>query len=264
MERSLKFVNLLPLKIRIVCRRQLTPQNTELVGVLKGNTDTLTTDKTQAGNPFSVGDEIHILYSPLQGKNDSNGVGLAEVRGRAYEILEPITLVAESHTIRIGDVSYDEKTNTLVQRSHSDISGLRFHNKTTIPVNIYFAGVRLATCEAGNGTGLHSGSPGTVYVNKDTKGFNIGDQLDLRLMFRGPPGKSGSPTMIEKPWCTFYISDNFMSDVYLGTVSQLSGSERSRRPPSDVYSYRAGSANYSGLKYIQNTTPGSLAYSSYY
>ncbi len=245
MASGLKFVNLLPLKVKIYAYRV---DKLDLVGELNGHAATLTASKTISGMVLKLGDTIHITYTPVI--NNSKTKGPERSQGPEYEICEPITLVIDTSIIRIGDVVYEAKTNTLVQRSHSDIAGIRVHNKVIIPVRIYFNGMRLAQVHGDDGTSLQSGSPSTVYVNNSTKGFNIGDKLDLRFVFAG-----SNNTTVEVPWCVATIADNYMSDLYLGVINQ-----HHEPIPNDVFSYRAGSPNYSGLKYIRNNT----AYSPFY
>src|SRR5690349_5195083 len=114
------FTNLLPFRVKVYLRQN---DKLSLLGSL-GGAGSIMTVKLSTANPK---DEIHVTYSP---DGDT---------GPTYEILEPITLTQDVREIRIGDVVYEDKTNTLVQRSHSDISGIRFHNRTTIPIDIYIS-----------------------------------------------------------------------------------------------------------------------------
>jgi hypothetical protein len=248
MEASLKFINLLPIRVKIYAYRT---DKLDLVGFIEGHGGVLNARATKSGMVLTPDIEIHITYVP--GGN----------QGPEYEILESINLLADARVIRIGDVVYEEKTNTLVQRSHSDISGIRVHNKIGIPVRIYFKGVRLAMVDKSDGTGFQAGSPSTVYLNNDTRGFNIGDKLELRLVFNVADSLKDGITFdprlevktgrsMELPWCTLTVSDNYMSDMYLGVINQ-----HYTIPIQDMYSYRAGSPNYSGLKYLT----GNKAYS---
>lgn len=239
MGKDIEFVNLLPLRVIVYAFRI---NKLDIIGIVEGRGGKLVAKSTKSGMMLKGKDEIHITYRP--GGN----------KGPEYEILEPITLVEDVRTIRIGDVVYEDKTNTLVQRSHSDISGIRVHNKVSIPVRIYYKGLRLAHIHRNDGTSFQSGSAGSVYLNNDTKGFNIGDKLDLRFVFSTLWAiKDGvrvkvSPEdgrVTEIPWCSVTIQDNYMSDMYLGVVNQ-----HVTQPIQDMYSYRAGSPNVSGLKYL--------------
>lgn len=249
---GLTFVNLLPLKVNIYAYRI---NKLDLIGTINGH-GSLHAKTTKTGMKLVPNTEIHITYS-LGGSDLKTRDSVPE-----YEILEPITLLGDAKTIRIGDVVYEEKTNTLVQRSHSDISGIRVHNKVGIPVRIYYNGMRLALVHEDDGTGFQAGSPGTVYLNNDTKGFNIGDKLELRFVFnredserdgvipkvRGAEVRSAFeavPRRFEVPWCTVGIADNYMSDMYIGVMSQ-----HVTQPIQDMFSYRAGTPNFSGLKYL--------------
>ena len=223
----MKFINLLPLRLKIYAYRI---NKLDLVAIIDP-IGSVVTDRTVSGMVLQVKDEIHATYSPPNSKSEE------------YEILEPITLVEDVKVIRLGDVTYEERTNTLVQRSHSDITGLRMHSKIAVPVHVYYNGLRLALLNKDDGTGFQAGSPGTVYVNNDTQGFNIGDKLEFRLVF----------TSFEVPWCTITINDNYMSDLYVGQVTQ-----KYNIAIQDAYSYREGTPNFSGLKYLH----GNLAYES--
>lgn len=228
---GLKFVNLLPMRVKIYAYRI---DKLDIIGSIEGHGGTLEAKKTKSGMILGLKDEIHVTYSP------------GGEKGPEYEILEPIGLVDDAKTIRLGDVVYEEKTNTLVQRSHSDISGIRVHNKVGIPVRIYYKGLRLALVHRNDGTGFQSGSSGTVYLNNDNQGFNIGDKLDLRFVFSAKTSTPGREDgTMEIPWCTVDIADNYMSDMYIGVINQ-----HVTQPIQDMFSYRAGSPNFSGLKYL--------------
>ncbi len=228
---SIKFVNLLPFPVNVYARRSTT---TSLITFLAGHGAHVIVN----GENLEIGDEIHVLYAPTPS-------------GPAYEILEPMTLVADTATVTIGDVVYNEVSNTLTQRSHSDISGLRFHSKITIPVKIYYRGNYIAYLNASDGTGFMNGSPGSVYVNNNNMGFNIGDKLSFSIVINGK---------IDLPWCTIMINDNYASDMYLGAISQLPAGSQGNLPVQDFYSYRVGSPNYSGLTYLSNNRRDGTAY----
>lgn len=243
---GLKFVNLLPLRVKIYAYRI---DKLDIIGSIEGHGGILHAKQTKSGMVLKLKDEIHITYSP---QGDS---------GPEYEILEPINLVDDAKIIRIGDVVYEAKTNTLVQRSHSDITGIRIHNKVGIPVRIYYKGLRLALVHRNDGTGFQAGSSGTVYLNNDSRGFNIGDKLDLKFVFNKkdsdvdlPEGDLNSKERtIDIPWCTITIDDNYMSDMHIGVINQ-----HVTHPIQDMFSYRTGTSNFSGLKYLT----GNKAYES--
>lgn len=236
------FTNLLPFPLRIYAFKF---DKLDLVGSVPAR-GKIEASKTITGLILGMGIDIHITYSPK---------GVSSGEGPEYEIIEPITLVADSKNIRIGDVTYKEITNTLVQRSHSDISGIRVHNKTILPVRIYHKGLRLALVHPGDGTTFQSGSEGSVYINNDTRGFNIGDELELKFVFTSKKSRE----LIEVPWCTITINDNYASDFYIGTITQ-----HINIPIQDAYSYRLGSPNISNLKYISAATSQGLAYNTAY
>ena len=156
------------------------------------------------------------------------------------ELTRSTTLDDDSRTVKIGDVVFEEATNTMVQRSHADLSGIRFHNQLSIPLEIHLEGkvpAHLANIGPDDGTDYHAGSLNSVYVNNDANGFHLGDEILITV-------KGGCPQLY-----SIRISDNYMSDVYIGKVTQ-----KNNIPIQDQYSYKIDKPNEMGLKYYTPVT----------
>ncbi len=192
-----------------------------------------------------AGDELHVTCG-------YRGIG------PEYEILEPDYIQRGTRTMRIGDVLYDDVYTNLTQRSHSDIAGLRFHNHTILPVNAYlvnsfgknaryeksygrgadYSDNPLPLCKIGpgDGTGYMSGSPGSCYTNNDRYGFNIGDILEIRIVYEGK----------ELTYTTLTVNDTYMTEIHVGMIGQ-----KYSVPVQDSYSYRTSSPSLLNVKQIK-------------
>jgi len=253
-------VNLLPLEVTISRLRSIGPNAGRLVKVI-------------TIKPFGKGETMDLV------EGDQVHVSILS-KGRYFQLTDPITLIGDTRVIKIGDVVYKETTNTLVQRSHSDIMGLRIHNHLPMRIDVYWtpgdknASLRkgggqpllLAHIGGSNGTDSTTGMSGAIsssFIMNDRFGFNIGDMLSFIFSDSVSAGPNG-------PGVKVMISDNYMSEVHVGMVTQ------SFNPAiRDMFSYRINTPNILGSPYIvdapgshtpmtgPSTRPGELEYVTY-
>jgi hypothetical protein len=186
-------------------------------------------------------DEIHIIYFDQSVKKYGQ-----------YEIARPAYLRSDSRVVRIGDIVYNYK-DTSFYNSHADISGVRIHNRLIFPLSIYHKGMRLGQVEADDGTSYMTGARNSVYLDNDTHGFRIGDELEFRLT----EGKK---------YATVMLTDNYMSDIFVGVINQ-----KYNPPTPDVYAYRVDAPDINGFTYYEHPTTsgysrfakGTTAYQTY-
>lgn len=220
-EESLKghpwtFINLLPININIYV---YSGNTLDLVARINPHS-TICTTKSTSGIILQGGQQINITYTDHQPE---------------YEIIRPEFLIGDSRVVRIGDVVNESKDMLYTQRTHTDISGIRVHNRLTIPLCIYHRNLKIGRIAGDDGTEAPlSGSPGSVYLNNDGNGFRLGDILEIRLEIGNL--KYGEVT----------IHDNYISDIYIGAITQ-------HFVPTiqDMYAYRIDGPNISGIKYFE-------------
>jgi hypothetical protein len=216
------FINLLPVRVNVYV---YTPVKTDLIGSIEPNSKIMAATSA-SGMPLEKDYEIHVLYQPL---GDC---------GPEFEILRPEFLFDDSRMVRIGDAMHEVKTTTWTQRSHTDIPGIRVHNRLTIPLDIYYHGNKIGAMGGDDGTNSPmSGSPGSVYLTNDNNGFRIGDELGFVFHYNGAK------------YCVVKINDNYMSDLYIGLINQ-----HFVPTLADMYSYRVDAPNITGLSYFDQTT----------
>jgi len=155
---------------------------------------------------------------------------------KLFEILRPEFISPSTRMIRIGDVVYDNK-DTSYYNSHADISGIRFHNRTTFPIEIWNKGKMLGRAAPDDGTNFMSGSPGSVYLNNDANGFRIGEKITFKLPH------------INREWCSIILNDNYVSDVYVGVINQ-----KFTPPMPDTYNYRIDAPPKTGYTFYEPVT----------
>lgn len=211
-----KFINLLPISINVY----VYDGNTlDLVSAIGAHLS-VSTFQSISGITLKAGQQINITYSD---------------RDVEYEILRPEFLLADSRNVRIGDVVSEDKDASLTQRTHTDITGFRVHNRLVIPICIYYKNMKIGRIAGDDGTDApFSGTPGSVYLNNDRNGFKLGDILEIRSEINNI--KYGEIT----------IHDNYISDIYIGVITQ-------HFVPTiqDMYSYRIDSPNAGGIKYFE-------------
>jgi hypothetical protein len=182
------FLNLLPIPVTLYVTY---PVELDLIDTIPAN-GKLTATRTKSGRAIDGNMDLHVTYK----------TGDVE-----YEILRPVTLFYDSRSVRIGDVVQDSRDTTTTIRTHCDISGIRVHNHIGIPLNISFLGNIVASVEKDNGTSFMMGSPNSVFLNNDGRGFRFGDVLSFSF-------RDGTK------YCDVQIIDNYMSDIYVGTIQQ--------------------------------------------
>lgn len=226
------FINLLPIALKIYV---YTPIKIDILGEIPAQ-GKIVTKRTFSGMELQSGYEIHVLYAP-SGK-----------QGPEYEIMRPVFLFDDSRMIRIGDVMHEAKTNTLTQRTHTDIMGLRIHNRMTLPLDIYYRGTKIGHVAGDDGTDAPmSGSPGSVYLTNDSSGFRIGDKLEFVFPYTSSTG-SGKSSGAKRLY-QITIHDNYMSDLYIGVINQ-------HYVPTiqDMFSYQTDRPTITGLRYFDQIT----------
>lgn len=202
------FINIFPFKIYITVNKKL------LLSI------EATSERSKNVN-FGKGATIHVLYN---------------FNGKFYEILRPIFISPTTRTIRIGDIVYDTKDMSYYN-SHADISGIRFHNRTTFPIEIWNKGRKIGQMQADDGTGYMSGSPNSVYLNNDGNGFRLGEEITFYLPH------------LKREWTSVSLNDNYISDMYVGTINQ-----KFNPPNPDTYAYRIDAPNHVGYTFYEPVT----------
>lgn len=154
-------------------------------------------------------DVLHVFTSP-EGKD-----------GPDYEILRPVKLRLTDRMIRIGDVTYSDKhSGSRWVSSERDINSVRIHNRTTMPLDVYFRGGVIARIDGDDGMSYMAGSPNNVYVDNAGRGFQLEDELGFAFQYNKK--QIGSVT----------LTDNFTTDIYVGVVTQ-----NTQVPYPDISSY---------------------------
>lgn len=218
-----KFINMLPYRIKVYMYRTA---KAELIGIIEPH-KTLVTSKTTSGLELQKNDSIHVMRFLM-----ING------RMQEYEILRPVFLFEDSREVKIGNImsEYQVNKSETIDIWH-DIVGIRIHNHISMPIDVYFKGKRIAGIAKDDGTGFMAGSPNSVYLNNERKGFQIGDTIEFVFSHDNLPYASAK------------IIDNYTSDIILGVINQHFVATRQ-----DFYSYRIDEPNITGLRYFNNVT----------
>jgi len=220
--RPWSFINLFPFTIQVWRERE---RITELVGEILGGKTMITSVSKSSGLPLEEEDIIHVLYPDYKSKSDEFPY---------FEITRPALLRTDSRTVRIGDVVYGER-DTNYHNSHADLAGVRIHNHTTIPLDIYHHKFKLGSVEGDEGTTYMSGTPNSVYLDNDRNGFRIGDELTF--VFRYNRQKFNS----------ILLMDPYIGDIYVGVINQ-----KFTMPNPDVFGYRVDAPNITGITYYDS------------
>jgi hypothetical protein len=202
------FINIFPFKIYITVNKKLI----------------LSLESRQERSKnlnFGKGFTIHILYN---------------YNGKFYEIARPVFLSPTTRTIRIGDVVYNN-LDMSYYNSHADISGIRFHNRITFPIEIWNKGRKIGQVKPDDGTGYMSGSPNSVYLNNDGNGFRLGEEITFYLPH------------IKQVWTSSILNDNYVSDIYVGVINQ-----KFTPPNPDTYAYRIDAPDNTGYTFYEPVT----------
>lgn len=222
-----KFINLLPYKINVYA---IQYKNLELIATIdaKSNFETL---KTKSGSPLRKGDAIHILMP-------TNKLNPGSTTSNQFKILRPTFLFDDSREVRIGDIVYEDRIAFAPGIDiHHDIIGLRIHNHTLMPINVFYKGENIAQIAGDDGTSFMAGSPNSVYLNNERFGFMIGDELSFVFVHDGAK------------YASVKIIDNYTSDIIIGEITQhFVGAIQ------DMFSYRVNEPNINGLTYFDTTT----------
>jgi len=193
----------------------------------------ITTINSKTGMILQAGDEIHVIWPDYHSKT-APGVDTRFVKQTLdYEIARPVTLLDDSRIVTIGDIVYDfgvTAANTI--DIHHDISFIRFHNHLSMPIDIWYQGLKIGSVSGDDGTGYMAGSPNSVYLSNDRFGFKIGQ----KITFSFPNG--------DVPYATATLVDNYTSDIIVGMTTQ-----HVDLPPNDVFAYRVNTPNVTGLRY---------------
>lgn len=215
------FVNLLPIPINVYVYAHTLDLITRL-----GPHSTFTTLKSASGIELEGGQQINITYRDHQPGSQAE-----------YEIIRPEYLLADSRVVRIGDVVNESKDMSTTQRTHTDIVGVRVHNRLTTPLCIFHRKLKIGRVAGDDGTSAPlSGSPGSVYLNNDRNGFRLGDILEIR-------SETGNIKYGE-----VVMHDNYISDIHIGVITQHFVPTQQ-----DMYAYRIDGPNINGTKYFEPT-----------
>jgi hypothetical protein len=220
-----RFINMLPVTINVYVYR---PHKLDLICTIQPQ-QTVKSAHSQTGMELQEEDELHVLLPSVKVTAQTDMKNIIQ-----YEIIRPVKLFSDSRQVKIGDVVYHDKMTETTQRTHVDIPGIRIHNYLSMPIDIYVNGLLVAHAGTDDGTSYMAGSINSVYVSNDRNGFKIGDKIHFKL---GLNGKSYD-------YCTATISDNYLSDIYVGVISQ-----KYVKPVNDIYSYRVNQEDINGLKY---------------
>ena len=152
-------------------------------------------------------DVLHVFTSP-EGKD-----------GPDYEILRPVKLRMTNRVIRIGDVTYNNDASKWTS-SQQDINSIRIHNRTTMPLGIYYNGGLIARVDGDDGMSYMAGSSNNVYVRNAGYGFRLGEELTFVFEYN------------KKKFTTVTLTDNFITDMFVGMITQ-----QTQVPYADIFSY---------------------------
>lgn len=222
-----EFHNLLPYTINVYVFRA---EKLDLIGTI-GAQGAIKASKSRSGMELKAGDEIHVLLS-------TNTADPASSRARQYEITRPVWLRGDSRMVKIGDIVYEigaSFTNAI--DIHHDMIGLRIHNHLSMPVDVYWKGLKIASISGDDGTGYMAGSPNSAYLNNERFGFQIDDKLSF--VFKHD----------QRAYATVTLIDNYTSDIIIGETTQKFNGEIQ-----DMFGYRIDSPNINGLIYFDQVT----------
>ena len=224
-----KFQNLLPYEINVYV---FTPEKIDLIGTIAPR-GSISVTKSKSGMPLKAQDEIHVLRPIV-----TPGANPAAKTTKQYEIARPVWLFADSRTVNIGDIVYEDRiafTNG-IDISH-DMIGIRIHNHLTMGLDIYYKGLKIAQIEGDDGTSFMAGSPNSVYLNNERFGFNIDDEISFVF------------TYDQKPYAKIRLIDNYTSDIIVGQTTQ-------KFVPAiqDMFGYRIDEPNVNGIRYFDQVT----------
>jgi len=222
-----KFINLLPYKINVYA---IQYKNLELIATIdaKSNFETL---KTKSGSPLRKGDAIHVLMP-------TNKLNPGSTTSNQFKVLRPTFLFDDSREVRIGDIVYEDRIAFAPGIDiHHDIIGLRIHNHTLMPINVFYKGENIAQIAGDDGTSFMAGSPNSVYLNNERFGFMIGDELSFVFVHDGAK------------YASIKIIDNYTSDIIMGEITQhFVGAIQ------DMFSYRVNEPNINGLTFFDTVS----------
>jgi len=210
-----RFENLLPFDVKVVMSDKQRSKH-------------ITTLKAFASadiNHLRAGLVIHVLAtSPIDEKE--------------YEILRPEVLRGDSRLVRIGDVG-TLGHDVQYKHPHADIANIRFHNRTLMPLSVFHQNYPLAKIDVDDGLEYSAGSRNSAYVDNDSRGFQLGDEIKFKLAGRD--------------YISIILSDNLITDIYVGMINQ-----KITVPPPDIYGYKVDVPSITGITYFE--PQGAFAY----
>lgn len=212
--RPWRFINLLPFRVQVFIYREA---RLEFVGEIQPH-KILVTARTQSGLHLKKGDRIHILYP-----DRSSVPPTMKDEAPQYQILRSVDLFDDSREVRIGDVVYNDR-DTSTKDIHHDIIGIRVHNHTTFPLEVFYQGKHIGSTAGDDGTSFMSGSPNSVYLNNDRFGFELGSTMSFAF-------RDGCRSI---PYASVVLIDNYISDINVGVITQKFVAGRGN----DIFSYR--------------------------
>ena len=187
-------------------------------------------------------DEVHVLQL---------------VNGKLYEICRPIYINRDTRNLKIGDIAYTDRIINYTN-SQADVSGIRFHNRASMPFKIYLyrqvpikkgpgyakeeSNIFIATIGGDDELEFNGRSKNNVYLDNDANGYKIGDEFRITMM---------NGTLYAK----IVIPDQKAKDVYFGLLTQ-----KYTAPPPDIAAYRIDRSNILSMKYY---APKSVVYTTH-
>ena len=129
--------------------------------------------------------------------------------------------------MRFGEVG-TRSLDTSYKHPHADIAVLRIHNHISMPLEVFSQGYKLAAIAPDDGLSYIAGSKNSVYLENNGYGFQIGQQLSFKVNGRD--------------YCSVILTDNLMTDVYVGLIGQKIAAQ-----PPDTYSYKVDAPNQVGF-----------------
>lgn len=161
-------------------------------------------------------------------------------------VLFPVQLSPRENHVSVGTIAYINRSSGAgTVYSNADISSLVFHNRVSVPINIYYRGNKIGSLPAFNGNKV------SLLLNNNGFGFQMLDRLYFRFI-------DGTP------YNDVQLSDNFMTDIVVGHVSQKYHGELTpglcndsmcvgslgvnKYHPNDIYSYRIAQPQIFGIQ----------------
>jgi len=199
-------------------------------------------EKRWSGDPkpfASIGPRETLKYSPSTfGNGDQLYTYYISENGK-IPFLRPYVFRDIWKNIRLGDVTYRSTDGHLqTQASNWDMRGVWLHNKTAVPLDIYYKGRLAAQVFANDNMNYLGGSASSVYFDNDRQGLDFMDTITIKYSL---PGKSVY-------LYTIYLNDIQAQSINLGDVDG-----GIRGPDPDTFAYSVDRPVWTGITYYVPT-----------